>query len=108
MKEWHIKHMQDTIIKYLTGLPENANRFQRKLHKKYGNLTQVTKRIEYDLKHGVERSEVITFLTAIKGNQSFSELRITDGFEDRLNALELTYLKADSKVNPSLSLSHPY
>ena len=106
MKEWHIKHMQDTIIKYLTGLPENANRFQRKLHKKYGNLTQVTKRLEYDLKHGVEKTEVITFLTAIKSNQSFSELRKTDGFEDRLNALELTYLKTDSRVNTSLSL--PY
>jgi hypothetical protein len=104
MKEWHIKHMQDTIIKYLAGLPENANRFQRKLHKKYGNLTQVTKRIASN----IERSEVITFLTAIKSNQSFSELRKTDGFEDRLNALELTYLKANSKVNPSLSLSHPY
>lgn len=103
MKEWHIKHMQDTILKYLMGLPDNANRFQRKLHKKYGNLTQVTKRIEYDLKHGVERSEVLTFLTAIKSNQSFSELRKTDGFEGRLNALNLTYLKTDSKINTSLS-----
>ena len=22
MRDWHVKHMQDTIIKYLTGLPE--------------------------------------------------------------------------------------
>ena len=108
MKEWHIKHMQDTIIKYLTGLPENANRFQRKLHKKYGNITQVTKRIEYDLKHGVERSEVLTFLTAIKSNKTFSELRKTDGFEDRLNALELTFINTDSKITALLSFSHNF
>lgn len=105
MKEWHIKHVQDTIIKYLTGLPENANSFQRKLHKKYGNITQVTKRIEYDLKHGVERSEVLTFLTAIKSNKRFSELRKTDGFEDRLNALEFNFLKTDSKITTSLPLT---
>jgi hypothetical protein len=66
MREWHVKHMQDTIIKYLTGLPENASRWKKKLNKKYGNLTQVTKRIQYDLKHGVERHEVVAFLALIK------------------------------------------
>ena len=65
--------MQDTIIKYLTGLPENATRWQRRLDKKYGNLTQVIKRIQYDLKHGVERQEVVAFLELIKTNQSYSE-----------------------------------
>ena len=57
MRDWHVKHMQDTIVKYLTGLSENATRWQKKLDKKYGNLTQVTKRIDYDLKHGVERHD---------------------------------------------------
>ena len=55
MRDWHVKHMQDTIVKYLTGLSENASRWQRRLDKKYGNLVQVTKRINYDLKHGVEK-----------------------------------------------------
>jgi hypothetical protein len=27
MRDWHVKHMQDTIIKYLTGLSENATRW---------------------------------------------------------------------------------
>ena len=82
MREWHVKHMQDTIIKYLTGLSENATRWQRRLDKKYGNLTQVTKRIDYDLKHGVERQEVISFLELIKTDQSYIEL-------DKLLALEI-------------------
>ena len=29
MRDWHVKHMQGTIIKYLTGLPENASRWQK-------------------------------------------------------------------------------
>jgi hypothetical protein len=66
MRDWHVKHMQDTIVKYLTGISENATRWQKRLDKKYGNLTQVTKRIDYDLKHGVERQEVISFLELIK------------------------------------------
>ena len=82
MRDWHVKHMQDTIVKYLTGISENATRWQKKLDKKYGNLTQVIKRIDYDLKHGVERDEVVAFLATIKTDQSFSELRQTIGFED--------------------------
>jgi len=54
MRDWHVKHMQDTIIKYLIGLSEDASRWQKRIHKQYGNLAQVTKRIDYDIKHGVE------------------------------------------------------
>ena len=103
MRDWHVKHMQETIVKYLTGLSENASRYQKRLDKKYGNLTQVTKRIDYDLKHGVERQEVIAFLTLIKTDQSYIELRETIGFGDRLDSLESGFLNTDSKANRSLS-----
>ena len=69
MRDWHVMHMQDTIIKYLTGLSENASRWQRRLDKKYGNLAQVTKRINYDLKHGVKRQEVLAFLELIETDE---------------------------------------
>ena len=105
MRDWHVKHMQDTMIKYLTGLPENASRWQKKLNKKYGNLTQVTKRIQYDLKHGVERQEVVAFLALIKADQSYFELRNTSGFAYRLYSLEASLLNVDSKANHSLSSS---
>jgi hypothetical protein len=95
--------MQDIIVKYLTGLSENATRWQKKLDKKYGNITQVTKRINYDLKHGVERHEVVAFLATIKTDQSFSELRQTIGFEDRLYSLETSILNSRAKANDSLS-----
>ena len=75
----------------------------KKLDKKYGNLTQVTKRIDYDLKHGVERHEVVAFLATIKTDQFFSELRQTIGFEDRLYSLETGFLNSHAKANDSLS-----
>jgi hypothetical protein len=105
MREWHVKHMQETIVKYLTGLPENASRWQKKLNKKYGNLTQVTKRIQYDLKHGVEQQEVVAFLALIKTDQLYFELRNTSGFAYRLYSLEASLLNVDSKSNHSLSFS---
>ena len=105
MRQWHVKHMQETIVKYLTGLPENASRWQKKLNKKYGNLTQVTKRIQYDLKHGIERQEVVAFLALIKTDQSYFELRNTSGFDYRLYSLETSLLNCDSKANHSLSFS---
>ena len=103
MRDWHVKHMQDTIVKYLTGLSENASRWQRRLDKKYGNLAQVTKRINYDLKHGVEKQEVLAFLELIKTDQSYNELRKASDFGYRLDSLEAGFLNRESKANHSLS-----
>ena len=103
MRDWHVKHMQDTIIKYLTGLSENASRWQRRLDKKYGNLAQVTKRINYDLKHGVEKQEVLAFLGLIKTDPSYSELGKANDFGYRLDSLEAGFLNRDSKANHVMS-----
>ena len=106
MRDWHVKHMQDTILKYLTGLSENATRWQRKLDKKYGNQAQVIKRIDYDLKHGVEKQEVLAFLELIKTDESYSELRKANAFGYRFDSLEAGFLNRDSKANHSLSFTH--
>ena len=53
MREWHVKHMEQTLVKFITGLSEDASRWQMKLNKKYGTIGRVSKRIEYDIKHGV-------------------------------------------------------
>ena len=105
MRDRHVKHMQDTIVKYLTGLSENATRWQRRLDKKYGNLAQVTKRINYDLKHGVEKQEVLAFLELIKTDRSYIELRKANDFGYRFDSLESSLLNKDSKANHSLSFT---
>ena len=74
--------------------------------KKYGNLAQVTKRINYDIKHGVEKQEVIAFLELIKTDQSYIELRKVNDFGYRLDSLETGFLNKDSKANHSLSLTN--
>jgi hypothetical protein len=104
MRDWHVKHMQDTVIKYLTGLSEDASRWQKRIHKQYGNLAHVTKRIDYDIKHGVEKQEVLAFLELIKTDKSYSELRKANDFCIRLDTLEAGFLNKDSKANNSLSL----
>jgi hypothetical protein len=103
MRDWHVKHMQDTIVKYLTGLSEDASRWQKRLNKQYGNLAQVTKRIDYDLKHGIDKQEVLAFLELIKTDQSYIELRKANDFGYRLDSFEAGFLNKDSKANDSLS-----
>jgi hypothetical protein len=105
MRDWHVKHMHDTVIRYLTGLSENATRWQRRLDKKYGNLAQVTKRINYDLKHGVEKQEVLVFLELIKTDQAYIELRKVNDFGYRLDTLEAGFLNKESKANHSSSFT---
>ena len=103
MRDWHVQHMQDTVIKYLAGLSEDASRWQKRIHKQYGNLAHVTKRIDYDIKHGVEKQEVLAFLELIKTDQSYDELRKANDFGYKFDSLEAGFVNKDSKANGSLS-----
>ena len=40
MREWHVEHMQKTIVKFVTELSENASSWQRKQYKKYNNIAE--------------------------------------------------------------------
>jgi hypothetical protein len=68
LREWHLEHMQKTIIKYVTGISENtATNFQKRLHKRYnGNLTYVRKNIGFDIKHGVTNDQVLALVEKVK------------------------------------------
>jgi hypothetical protein len=96
MRDWHVKHMQNTVVIYLTGLSEDASRHQRRLHKKYGGITKVRRRIQYDLKQGATNYDLMVFLRMIKKDRAFIQLRNNEGFEDRLNELESYFLPIDS------------
>jgi len=65
MREWHVEHMQKTIVKFVTGLSDNASSWQKRQHKKYNNLTNVRKNITYDMKHGVTNEEVFSFFKSL-------------------------------------------
>jgi hypothetical protein len=82
--------MQKTILKYVSGLSDNATPFQKKQHKKYGgNLANVHRNIEFDIKHGVTREEVAVFLDKVRNDSSFSNVRKSVGSKERLEQLQV-------------------
>jgi hypothetical protein len=42
MKEWHVKHMENTLIKFVTGLAEDASRWEKRINNKYGIIGEST------------------------------------------------------------------
>ncbi len=92
MRDWHLENMKKTVVKYLTGLPDNATSHQRRQHKKYaGNLANVHRNIQYDIKHGVTIEEVLSFLDEVKIDSKFASLREKDGCLARLDLLKIHF-----------------
>jgi ABC-type Mn2+/Zn2+ transport system ATPase subunit len=90
MKEWHCEHMQKTIVKYVSGISDNATSFQKKMNRKYnGKIGYVRRNIDFDIKHGVTREEVIAFLDKVQNDSSFSDIRKSEGSEERIKELQI-------------------
>jgi hypothetical protein len=92
MKEWHFEHMQKTIVRYVFGLSENEkdSSWKQKQHKKYGgNLTNVRRNIDFDIKHKVTREEVTDFLNKTQYDPLFSNRRKIVGSEERIKELQI-------------------
>jgi hypothetical protein len=84
--------MQKTVVKYVVGLSEDekGSSWKIKQHKKYsGNLTNVRRNINFDIKHGVTREEVIAFIDKVLNDPSFSDVRKSDGSEERIKQLQI-------------------
>ena len=82
--------MQKTIVKYISGISDNASTYHKRLHKKYGgNLGYVRKSIQSDIQHGVTREEVIAFLDKVRDDSSFSDIRKNEGSKERIKELEI-------------------
>ena len=92
MREWHVKHMEKTVIKFVTGLSVNASRWEKRQDKRYGRITNVCRQIGYDIKHGVTIEQVLLILQTIRNDSSFSSLRKNDGSMERLNELDKHFL----------------
>jgi len=84
MKQWHLEHMQKTILKYVTGLSPDASSFEKRNHKKYGSLMSVCRQIEYDMKHGVTREEIESAFFHLQSDSSFKSLRKNEDSMTRL------------------------
>ena len=92
MREWHVKHMEKTIIKFVTGLSVNATAWEKRLNKRYGRITNVCRQISYDIKQGATIEQVLMLLQKIRNDSSFSSLQKNDGSMERLNELDKHFL----------------
>jgi hypothetical protein len=92
MREWHVKHMEKTVIKYVTGLSVNASAWEKMQNKRYGKIASVCRRIEYDLKQGATNEQVLLLLQKIRNDPSFSSLQNDNGSMERLDELDRHFL----------------
>jgi hypothetical protein len=91
MRDWHVNHMEQTLVRFVRGLSENASRWEVKLNNKYGKIGRVRSRIDYDIKHGVTNQEVLTFLELIRTESIYYDVRSPEGSMNRLNELQSCY-----------------
>lgn len=98
MREWHVKHMEQTVVRFVRGLSDNATRWEVKLNNKYGKISKVIKRIEYDVKHGVTNEQVFLFLQLMRTDSIYLEVMSSEGSKDRLNELQSYYKEPSSQL----------
>ena len=97
MREWHVKHMEQTVVRFVRGLSDNATRWEVKLNNKYGKISKVTKRIDYDVKHGVTIEQVFSFLQLMRTDSIYLEVMSSEGSTERLNELQSYYKEPSSQ-----------
>ncbi len=88
MREWHVEHMQKTVVKYVKGLSANPSGWEKRNYKKYGGLASMCRQIEYDIKHGAAVEQVLSMFHKVRNDSSFSELRKGTGSMERLGEVE--------------------
>jgi hypothetical protein len=99
MKEWHVLHMEKTVVKFVRGLSENASLWEKRQHKRYGTVANCCRQIDYDMKHGVTHDQVLSLLNKLRHHDSYSEIREVDGFLERLNEIEKHFSPQKEKIN---------
>lgn len=75
MKDWHLEHVEKVIVRFAQGLSPDASSFEKRNHKRYGSVTRCARQIEYDMRQGVEKGEVIEVFRKIKLNKKYVKLQ---------------------------------
>ncbi len=86
--KWHEEHMEKLIIRYVTGLPVDASNWQKRMNKKYGKLSNIVKNINYDIRHGANKEQVISLFSRIRKDSFFHDIQINKESMERLDSLE--------------------
>jgi hypothetical protein len=88
MREWHVEHMQKTIIKYISGISDTMSLLQARQYMKYYNISNVQKTIYYDTNHGVTKEDVFLFIKKIRNHPSYYVLQHNKLAMEKLRNIE--------------------
>ncbi|MGB7954769.1 MAG: hypothetical protein WCF23_12390 [Candidatus Nitrosopolaris sp.] len=99
MREWHIKHMEKIVIKFVTGLSESATNWEKRQNKRYGRISNVCRQIGYDVKQGATNEQVLLFLQKIRNDSAFSSLRKNSGSIERLDEVEKQFTPKEKRYS---------
>jgi hypothetical protein len=91
--------MEKIIVKFVTGLSENATRWEKRQNKRYGKITNICRQIDYDIKQGVTNEQVLLILQKIRDDSSYSDLREKEGSIERLDEVEKYFLPSNRSLN---------
>src|SRR5918994_2364180 len=80
--------MLKLIMRYVIGLPVDASNWQKRMNKRYGKISNIVKNINYDIKHGADKEQVISLFSRIRKDSFFRDLQINKESMDRLDNLE--------------------
>jgi hypothetical protein len=105
MKQWHAEHMEKTVIKYANGLSEGASAWEKKQHKRYCTFGNICKQIDYDMKHGVTKEEVLLFIQDVRSHSSFAKVRKNDGSVLRLEEMQEYFMRQQQQQQKAAAIA---
>src|SRR3989441_13217476 len=88
MRQWHVEHMEKTILKYAKGLSADANSWEKRNHKKYGGFTNICRQGEYEIQHGVTKQELLAIFSKNRSHSSFRTLKKDEASMERVSGFE--------------------
>jgi len=88
MKEYYAKHVEKTMIKCITGLHAASSEWERRNHKKCGNIINVFGQVSFDTKHRVTRDQARSLLGRLILDSSFTKLRNVENALQRLSEMQ--------------------
>jgi hypothetical protein len=97
MREWHIEHMQKTIIKYISGISDTMSMLQARQYMKYYNISNVQKTIHHDTNHGVMKEDIFLFIKKVRNHPSYYVLQSNKLAMEKLRNIE-KYVYSENKI----------
>lgn len=97
MREWHVEHMQKTIIKYISGISDTMSLLQARQYMKYYTISNVQKTIYYDTNHGVTKEDIFLFIEMVRNHPSYYVLQSNKLAMEKLRNIE-KYVYSERRI----------